>query len=449
MNVKKSRGPVSLGGEYFRISPRYSTTLSVEDPTFRSYTDMLESPFSVFPNFPGRYNNTVEFSTVDDNDDRDRYPDFHFLDSFSDNDGIFPGLDRDQDGRPDTNENGNGTPDYLEPFLLYDSDPPEYDYGEDQNNNGIIDHREDDLEPDYPYDVDRKGYHLFAEAEPLRDLRLTLGRYDSRQIWRGGRNRVGYARLNLSRTLYPFGALEVANTLKRVRDDIEDDTPQFAPLVSNGVPFEVRGTSSGASDRVLVEDELAMRDSWVNTAYVDATLFRLDRLTVNNRLKYTVNWQQESALQPANAVREVAWVLRSDYRWELGRLRVSPKVKLMTYRRRDREELRRPVSEGFFYPMVLVDYQLTPETRLSAGAQGLPFLKSRYRDFASGQVDYAAEDYIAAVTNSTAYNGYHLSLNLGYHLKRIRYEERARNGEDLDRSLFFIRLIMGLEPFKG
>lgn len=448
-NVKKRQGPVSVGGEYFRISPRYSTVLSAEDPTYRSYTDLLESPYRVFPNFPERYNNTIELSTVDDNDDRDRYPDFHFLEEFSDTDGIFPGLDRDQDGRPDTNENGNSSPDYLEPFLLYDSDPPEYDYGDDLNNNGVIDHREDDLEPDYPYDVDRQGFHLFAEVEPVRSLQLALGHYDSEEIWRGGRNRVSYAKLDLRRSYYPHGAVQVANTLKRVRDDIADDTPQFSPLVSNGVPFEVRGSASGASDRVLVEDELAMRDSWVNTVYADATWFRVEGLTLNGRLKYTANHQGASALQPEDVTREVAWVLRGDYRWELGRLEVSPRIKLMGYRRSDREDLARPVGEAFFYPMVLADYQLTPRTRLSAGAQGFPFLCSRYWDTENGEVDYTGEDYIAAVTNSTTYNGYHLSLNMGYHLKRIRYERRRRQGEDLDRALIFIRLIMGLEPFKG
>ena len=449
VNVEKRFGPWSTGGEYFDISPRYGTMLSVQDANYLSYTDLLNSPFSVFPSFPGRYNNTVELSTVDDNDDRDRYPDDHFLDEFADNDGIFPGLDQDQDGRPDTNENGNNQPDYLEPFLLYDSDPPEYDYGDDLNNNGVIDHREDDLEPDYPYDVDRKGYHLFAEVEPVRHAQIALGHYDTREIWRGGRNRVTYGKLDLRRSFYPHGVLQVANTLKRVRDDIEDDTPQFAPLVSNGVPFEVRGSVSGASDLVLVEDELAMRDSWVNTAYVDATWFRVDGLRLSNRVKYTVNWQGRTARQQADAVHEGAWVLRGAYRWQLGRLQVSPKVKLMGYWRRSREDLLRAVGEGYFYPMVVSEYQLTPQTRLSAGAQGLPFLRCRYRDFEHGDVDYGSEDYIVAVTNSTTYNGYHLSLNLGYHLKRIRYDERHRAGEDLDRSLYFLRLIMGLEPFKG
>lgn len=449
VNVEKQQGPVSLGGEYFHLSPRYSTVLSVEDPAFRSYTDMLESPFSVFPSFPGRYNNTVEFSTVDDNDDRDRYPDFHFLSEFSDNDGVFPGFDLDQDGRPDINENGNSTPDYLEPFLLYDSDPPEYDFGDDLNNNGIIDHREDDLKPDYPYDVDRKGFHLFVEIEPLTALFLTLGHYDAEEIWREGRNRVSYAKLNYRRSFFPFGAVELANTLKRVEDDIGDDSPQFSPLVSNEVPFEVRGSTGGAADRVLVEDELAMRRSVVNTAYVEGAFFRIENLRVVNRLKYTLNFQRTTPLQPADTVREWAWVLRADYTWRLGRLAVAPRAKVMAYWRRDREELARPVAEGFFFPMLLVNYELTPSTRLSCGAQGLPFLKSLYRDFENGQVDFAAQDYLATVTTNTTYNGYHLSLNMGYHLKLIRYDQRLRAVEDIDRSLFFIRLIMGLEPFKG
>jgi len=449
VNIKKRSGPVTVGGEYFRISPRYSTVLAVEDTRYRSYTDMLESPFSVFPNFPERYNNTVELSTVDDNDDRDRYPDSHFLESFSDNDGIFPGLDQDQDGRPDTNENDNHQPDYLEPFLLYDSDPPEYDYGDDLNNNGVIDHREDDRDPDYPYDVDRRGHHLFVEVEPVRSLQLAAGHYDSRELWRGGRNRVSYAKLDLRRSVYPHGAVQLANTLKRVEDDIEDDTPQFSPLISNGVPFEVRGSVSGAPERVMVEDELDMRDSWVNTAYVDATWFRIQNLEVNNRLKHTVNHQRESATRAANTMQEVAWVLRGEYRWELGRLQVTPKAKLMGYWRSDREDLVRPLGEGLFYPMVVADYQLTPQTKLSAGAQGFPFLRCQYRDFEHEDANYASEDYIAAVTNSTTYNGYHLSLNTGYHLKRIRHEQRWRQAEDLDRSLFFMRLIMGLEPFKG
>jgi len=100
--------------------------------------------------------------TVDDNDDKDIYPDFHLYSSVRDMNGVFPGLDANGDGRPDTNKNENLVPDWAEPFLLYETDPDEYDYGDDFNNNHVIDSREDDDKPDYPYDRDTRGYHWFG-----------------------------------------------------------------------------------------------------------------------------------------------------------------------------------------------------------------------------------------------------------------------------------------------
>ena len=94
--------------------------------------------------------------------DKDNYPDFHIFKNVRDTNGIFPGLDKNGNNRPDTNENDNFIPDYDEPFFLYYSDPDEYDYGWDLNNNGTLDEREDDTKPDYPYNLNTKGYHLFG-----------------------------------------------------------------------------------------------------------------------------------------------------------------------------------------------------------------------------------------------------------------------------------------------
>ena len=93
-------------------------------------------------------NFTLDLNTVDDNDDKDPFPDDFFLRSFRDQNGVFPGLDKDLDGTPDTNRNFNSVPDYFEPFLLYDVDPDDFEYGEDLNNNGVIDYRENDAKPD-------------------------------------------------------------------------------------------------------------------------------------------------------------------------------------------------------------------------------------------------------------------------------------------------------------
>ncbi|MBD3314548.1 MAG: hypothetical protein GF344_02065, partial [Chitinivibrionales bacterium] len=57
--------------------------------------------------------------------------------------------------------NKNGIPDYREDFLLYSSDPPEFELGVDLNNNGSPDYEDDDILPDYGYSV---GYALTSDG---------------------------------------------------------------------------------------------------------------------------------------------------------------------------------------------------------------------------------------------------------------------------------------------
>ena len=450
---KKQFDGLTLAAEYFRLDPLYSTSLAVLNRDYSSYSDVEGSPFAgeVFPNFQDRFNDTIILDTVDDNDDKDLWPDSHFLNTtFGDQDGVFPALDSDQNGRTDVNENDNAEPDYIEPFFLYEVDPLEYDYGDDQNNNGVIDHREDDFNPDYPYDVDQKGYHLFATVEPFRALKLSLGRYRTQQIWGPGESRASYFRTSYRRTIFPYASVDFSNFLKRVRDDIEDDTPQFGYFTPHGIPNDPASiATTDISNIVAVEDPLLMRNSLVNTAYLDGTFIKIRDLRINNRLKQTVNFQRATAGQSANTISEWAWVLRGDYTWRLGQLSIAPKAKYMVYRRRDGEDQVHPISERFFYPMVMATLSLTTQTSLSAGAQGFPLLESTYRNPINPEVDYNSKDYIVSVTNRTTYEGYYLSLNLGYHLKRLKFRDRLRRSQDVDRSLFYVRLFMGLEPFEG
>ena len=443
VNALRQWGMLGVGGEYFRMDPRYSTSLSIQNGEYRSYSDLLGSPFpEVEPNWGLRYNYTLDLNTVDDNDDKDVWPDFHFLpQSFGDTDGVFPGLDRDQNGRADIDENGNGLPDYVEPFFLYKVDREEYDYGEDLNNNGVIDHREDDNDPDYPYEVDSKGHHLFIEIAPLTALNLSVGRYDVRQIWGAGRNRVSYAKARYERTLYPWVRVDFANVLKDVRDDIRDDTPQFTFIDQHGLV--------ASSAKVIVEDQLLMENSLVNTAYVDATLLRVPNLTVNSRLKNVQNRQRETVLVPHNAVQEWAWVLRADYVLQLQQLRVTPKFKYTMFRRTDEENRVNEISERVFHPMLIAEYPLTDRTSIRVGAQGAPFLKSTYRNPLNPEVDYDAQDYVALVSSTTTYEGHVMALDLGYQLSKVRFADRRRSVQDIDRSQFFLRLVMGVEPFQG
>ena len=63
--------------------------------------------------------------------------------------------------------------------------------------------------------------------------------------------------------------------------------------------------------------------------------------------------------------------------------------------------------------------------------------------------DYRSQDWMAMVTNNSSYSGYELSLNAGYQLKRRRMDDRRRAIEDIDYSLFFVRMVVGLRASEG
>ena len=156
---------------------------------------MLESGGEVF-SIDEQYNSGF----VEDNDDDDRYPDIghghrpviFYTSPDYDPDGVFPGKDEDSDGIPDTNRNGNTIPDYLEPFLRFDVEPDQFVYGRDWNNNGIVDLREDDLRPDYPYEVDQHGTHVYGRLHLPHGFGLSAGRLDAEGITSGARNESLY-----------------------------------------------------------------------------------------------------------------------------------------------------------------------------------------------------------------------------------------------------------------
>ena len=115
------------------------------------------------------------------------FPDFPMTAGISTSTAFFPGQDDDGDGFPDTNRNGNSIPDFEEPFLMFDVEPIDYAYGLDRNNNDEPDHREDDGDPDYPYDFDQRGYHLFGQVDLSGHWSLAAGQYN---VQGGGRGRT-------------------------------------------------------------------------------------------------------------------------------------------------------------------------------------------------------------------------------------------------------------------
>ncbi len=309
VNFEKHLAGLVVGGELFRMDPLYSTRVSVEDPEYSSYSDDLNSPFGIPHSFPIDRNNTVDMDTVDDNDDKDLAPDFHFLPHLQDGSVLLgPGpRPRRPDRRQPERQRHPRLPGAF--FASIKLRSAEFEYGDRSSTTTTSSTTEKTTwRPDYPYDVDLEGYHLFVDLDPLRDLRMRLGRFRTDEIWGGGRNDVSYARVDYERTLFPYGKVLLTNYLKNVRDDIEDDAPFLSVYSPNQLPLQPGDRGGIPAERAGVPDELWMRDSLVNTSYLDATLFRFANLNINNRLKYQSNWQRQTPFQPANRLAE----------WSLG-----------------------------------------------------------------------------------------------------------------------------------
>ena len=453
-----------VGGEYFSIHPDFRTEM-------RAYV-----PFEVAltsGHLAALVNQTVYWELVQDNEDGDRYPDKRMgsvlgsprdrLDR--DADGVFPGLDADRDGIPETNRNGNELPDYEEPFLMWDVEPNEYTYGLDRNNNEEPDEREDDLDPDYPYDHDQRGYHLFGRVGLSSNWSLTLGRYDVEEVAAAGRNRSTYALLTyLKEGQGRLDRLFFENHLRRVQDDIADE---FSVLVEK--PGTIQLSSRGGLLRLdapsfsnfMRRDLLFYQDSWVEEVYGEARLSPWPALKLEQKLRLRLNWQQGGELHSGlfqSGRRLDSWTVVSQVQYTrgLGRLRVVPQFKFMLLRLVDQGAdrpgegsygSRRIYSELRTIPILRLEYPLLPRTTFRAGIQGWGPLPYRVEDQVRERNGFEQRTAFFTLTNRSAYFGYDLYTIVGIRSDRKEFDDLFQRFRNRDGWSFFVRTLVGFTEY--
>ena len=403
-----------LGWEIFRVPPGYRTS------------------FSYWDDFVPRLK---EFELVDDNDDLDPWPDswehddplhLRFKNDISDaalevNEnlfpgslqdvgfGVFPGLDDNGDGIFDTNVNDNNIPDHEEPFLMYFVESEDFVYGDDFNNNGVVDARENDNKPDYAYERDSEGQHFFFTFGPQPRFKLTLGAHHVEQIAGWGRNRALYVRAEYDVALARPLNLELRHRTKRVQDDIPDPLYQylFNPLLRGNYEIGLRS------------DALDYRNSLASLSYLKFAYTGVENLNLNSTWRYEFNHRFEDSFadgtgQTAGNDWALALVKRADYTFKASEKLVFTPMLKWTYRRLDSavfDETR--VDETNLAPIVRVDYSLTERTTLRAGMQGFPLLKHRFRSGVAESSNFDAWHYILGFQNTSSYTGYTISMNWG------------------------------------
>lgn len=390
-------------------------------------------------NYDNEQRHIYEF--VDDNDDQDELPDWTRLsfgqrvntrqgqNLFADN-AVFPGIDENNDDISDFNRNFNSEPDYEEPFLRFDVDPPEFLFGMDMNSNGVIDRFEDDTEADYPYRLGHRGFNAYAGVQFLPGVDLMAGRLDQRLLKTSRENESTYLLFTAEREIPEHGLrLRAILNPRRVKDDIADDVLLWT---------EIPGTRGRA---VFTRDPLAARDAFVHTTYLEAGYDRF--LPLSAKLKHEFYSQQGD--NPDN-LREQSFfgiVTKGEYPTSIGDWDLLPRWKQLY-------SSRTPASRSILQTKELTEifslqavHPVNANLSFIAGAEFEMFnnLRKKTDPLPSGYL-LDGNTWILAgqVANSSAYLGYALTTNIGVRWIRANFDGSPASSE----MLTFITVFAGL-----
>ena len=425
-----NRGPRSRGGDsaYFINATRWFERGRVGAEYFATNPDFVND-------------------TIDDNDDGDILPD-SFERPWN---GVYVRQDEDKDGMPDINRDGDALPDYVEPFLMYDVEPNEFVYGMDRNNNDEPDYREDDLERDYPYDPDQRGYHFFGQLDLRRHLSMAAGHYAGEQIAGEGRNETSYTLLTYRREgTRRLRRLFFENNLRRVRDDIRDDYMIFAEdrlfkgLRARHTVYTFLST--------LREDPLEYLDSYVNEANLEFWFRPSPTLNVVQKLRLRLNWQQGKSLPRDRRGRKGLLdyrtsVSRLDFTWRWGKLELQPKFKFMLLRLADRERNQTTRHEIDTIPILQVNYEILSRTTLRMGIQGWGPFPYRFEDRTRELASFERRTTLISATTHSPYRGYKLYTIIGFQKDGLKFDAPFRRPQNDDYWSFFVRALVGFAGY--
>lgn len=454
VTVEREFDRFHFGSEVFSVGPLYTTEL-------RTYIGRDERDTS---GNPIAFNNTLIHRLVEDNDDDDRYPDSWYnnapsdLQGQSDVDGIFPGLDEDRDGIPDTNRDFDATPDDLEPFLMYTADPQIYDYGLDLNHNDFIDRRENDIKPDLPYNRDLSGAHVYGSLLLQEGLFLTLGAMRGEQVAGAAPNNFAYGRLSLRRSEPTLGDFFAVASVERVEDGVPDSLSTFSDrvlTVSEQFDLDFAGLQRNIQIAPFLEVErpdpmLFLNSTWVRL-FTDSNWRFGPRWQMRNKVKFEINDQRDGELfdgrfQEADRLTRWTMVHTIDRTWDLTNRWSLFTAYKMRYRREWQDSIdATTIHQRDSIPLVKLEYRLTDRTRFQLGLQGLggwaPYSVS---DLVNPEVDFEQNDTVLMATNNSDYFGYIVTTNFGISKRTKSFDDPARAAfGDEDFVSAFIRVFLG------
>ena len=415
-----------LGFEYFDVPDDYTTEfpLFLNQRTTKSVGGRLYTPYAL----------------VEDNDDLDFWPDRvehnDPLAPYSDplagqfgypGRGVYPGLDPDHDGVLDFNLDLEFGSDSGQPFLGYYAEPAGMVYGDDFDNNGSIDYRENDNLPDYAYPQDHRGFHAFGTVDLTARTQVRAGWQRVRQPVVGGRNHTRYLEGQYRRDWPDLAYLRLNHRVKWMEDDI-------------------RNTVYGFGGFSLQPDRLGSRDTVSNYTFFETGLTAVPDVNLRNIITFGFSELEgdpvaDPFITMPGRYTGVSMMNKIDYTWRIGRLTVRPQFKHLYYRSTSPDRQLPSSQSRQVRPILRADYELTPRTELKTGVQGFPFWPEKTAYAARPENHYKRLTYTAMIQNRSNYLGYDLVLLMGTYRTEVEYTGSERPGSGYLQ--YFFRVFIG------
>ena len=426
VTAQKRTYPWTLFGEVFSMDADYSTRAFIPNSEGEVFYDNEQQSI---------------FEFVDDNDDQDELPDWtrrylgprvntrQGIGLLTDS-AVFPGIDENNDDLSDFNRNFNRLPDYDEPFLRMEVDPPDFLFGVDMNNNGVIDRFEDDNEADYPYKRGHRGYNTYVGVEITPGVHAMAGHLDERLLDTDRENTTSYLLLTATKKIPRHKLrLRLISNPRKVADDIPEDVFLWT---------ETPGTRGGSR---FVRDPLAARDAFVNTTYMDLHYDRA--VSFSTKIKHELYSQLGSTGDLLRNQRFLGMVNKAKYPLELRSWDLILNWKQLYSNKvpADRAAAKSEHLTEIF--SLLAGRDITRNMSLMTGMEYE--IANNLRDATEGLSQGSVEDgtvliLAAQVANNSAYQGYALTTNVGVQWTR----ENLESAPSSTRLSTFITVFAGL-----
>ncbi|MFC1650488.1 hypothetical protein ACFL2X_02855 [Candidatus Latescibacterota bacterium] len=441
--VQKDWKNFGFVGEYFKMGKFYRPHMKYMNPTV------------VAGRIGAARNSTQRMTLIADNDDDDQYADAMPYNmgmgsrvlTLRDPDGVFPGNDLDHDSIPDTDKNYNSIGDYNEPFLMLDSDPDEFVFGDDFNNNNIPDFREDDIKEDTPYDADRRGHHIYMRFSPQKNIDLILGSMRQRGVGLDNRNDDDYLKLRIKYNVLSIGNIFTEYRHNRIKDNIQDSyitVPNKFKIVQGAWGTEARYYNE------LYYDETEYRNSSVNKLFLQSKMRPISSFTLENQVKFERNYRIEgtaydSFYQAEDIINTLAVSNKIVYTKQFGDFSISPGFKYRLYKKGYRESLNPRIHYTMQIPVLFLKYRVSPKTNITLGFQGMKGFETTYSDIIQNQNDYKQKNILLQIDNRTDYFGFEVWGGFGFQIEDFKFNEVYREFENYKTSSLFVRMWLGFE----